>query len=117
MNLQNGPNISCGEKLYKKERTNANPLNPAKQENYQHQNTHVSKRRLSRITGSATVNYTTKPQYRFTKSKELPQSKAIETCAAMPEKKRRLSVLKANICDTNDHRVLWLSRYHRECRG
>ena len=48
MNLQNGPNISCGEKLYKKERTNANPLNPAKQENYQHQNTHVSKRKVIR---------------------------------------------------------------------
>ena len=43
MNLQNGPDIRR-EKLCKKERISANPLNPAKQENYQHQNTHVSKR-------------------------------------------------------------------------
>lgn len=44
MNLQNGPDIRI-EKLCKKERMSANPLNPAKQENDQHQNTmFVSKR-------------------------------------------------------------------------
>lgn len=43
MNLQNGPDIRR-EELCKKGRISANPLNPAKQENYQHQNVHVLKR-------------------------------------------------------------------------